>query len=151
GFLPDGVKRASIAAACTEFHVVRADGTKVLSGKVGEAKRNADTGEMIAVADFTALREPGTFALDVPGVGRSPQFRVGADVYDFPYYTAMRGMSLWRCGTAVSGKHHGQTFAHGPCHLDDGYLDFAGGGHAKKDGTGGWHDAGHYNKYVANA
>jgi len=29
--------------------------------------------------------------------------------------------------------------------------DYVGGGHAKRDCTGGWHDAGDYNKYVVNA
>ena len=63
----------------------------------------------------------------------------------------MLGFYLWRCGTAVSATYHGKTFAHDACHTNDAWLDFVGGGHTHKDGTGGWHDAGDYNKYTVNA
>jgi endoglucanase len=152
GFLPDRPKQASIAAECSEFDLLRADGgERVMSGKVGPAATNADTGEKLWVADFSTLKTPGSYVLEVKGVGKSPPFRIAADVYDFPYCTVMRGMYLWRCGTAVSGTHNGQTFAHEACHLEDAWLDAVGGGHLKKDSTKGWHDAGDYNKYVVNA
>jgi endoglucanase len=60
-------------------------------------------------------------------------------------------MTLWRCGTAVRGTHNGMAYAHGACHLEDAWLDMVGGGHTRRDATGGWHDAGDYNKYVVNA
>ena len=155
GFFPERAKRASIVVSerrDLRFAVVRVgDGKEVLTGQVGPPAVNADTGEGLAVADFSVLEDPGAYFLDIPGVGRSPDFRVGADVYNIPYYTAMRGMYLWRCGTAVSGRHEGRVFSHGPCHLDDAYLDFVGGGHVVKPATKGWHDAGDYNKYVVNA
>jgi endoglucanase len=152
GFLPDAPKRASVAAECSGFRVVcDANGGEALAGKAAPAVKDGETGESIAVLDFSALAAPGVYRLDVPGVGRSAPFKVGADVYNEPFRTATRAMYLWRCGTAVSGTHDGQTFAHGPCHLDDAFLDFVGGGHVKKDLAGGWHDAGDYNKYVVNA
>jgi endoglucanase len=152
GFLPQGEKRASIAKQSSEFAVIRvSDGARVFAGRVSGPVVNGDTNEKLWTADFSSLREPGLYALDVRGVGRSAPFRVGADVYRLPFYTVMRGMYLWRCGTAVSGKQNGQTFAHGACHTNDAYLDFVGGGHVRKDGTRGWHDAGDYNKYVTNA
>jgi endoglucanase len=152
GFLPDARKQASVAAPGAEFTVVRnSDNAKVLSAKLTEPALNADTGEKLATADFSALKVPGVYYLEVPGVGRSPEFRMSADVYNEPYRVVMRGMYLWRCGTAVSATHNGQVFAHGPCHLEDGYLDHVGGGHVKKESTKGWHDAGDFNKYVVNA
>jgi endoglucanase len=35
--------------------------------------------------------------------------------------------------------------------VEDGWLDYVGGGHNQLHSTGGWHDAGDYNKYVVNA
>lgn len=152
GYLPDSPKRASVAGKFSRFAVVRVrDGKKVYEGEAAETITSADTDEQITIADFSALKTPGEYRLEIPDIGFSPPFRIGTDVYDFPFYTVMRGMYLWRCGTAVSGKHNGDTFAHEACHTEDAYLDYVGGGHVRRDATGGWHDAGDYNKYVVNA
>ena len=123
----------------------------MFSGRATGPVMNADTGENLWTADFSALRTPGTYFLDVPGMEPSPRFRIAPDLYNASFYTVTRGMYLWRCGMAVSGKHGGQTFSHAACHVNDGYLDAVGGGHVRQDGIGGWHDAGDYNKYVVNA
>lgn len=151
GYLPEQAKRASIAVPCEQFIVRDAKtGKDMFVGRVAGSVINADTGEELYVADFSGVRQTGVYYLDVPGVGRSGQFRIAPDVYNFAFATSMRGMYLWRCGVAVSGEYEGQMFAHAPCHLEDGWLDLVGGGHVKKDGTGGWHDAGDYNKYIVN-
>ncbi|HWP44076.1 MAG TPA: glycoside hydrolase family 9 protein [Blastocatellia bacterium] len=152
GFLPDHEKRASIAARCEDFRVIsESDGAAVFRGKATGPVRNADTDEELYIADFTTLKQPGVYRLDVPGVGRSAPFRIGRDVYHFPFYAVTRAMYLWRCGAAVRGTHDGITYSHAACHLDDAWLDFVGGGHTRRDATKGWHDAGDYNKYVVNA
>ena len=152
GYLPSAEKKAVIVAPATNFAVLRvADRAKVLSGVVSGPVLNPDTQEQLYTADFSALNRPGEYQLDIPAVGRSAPFRVGADVYREPFHTVMLGFYLWRCGTAVSATYHGQTFAHGPCHTNDAWLDYVGGGHTRMDGTQGWHDAGDYNKYVVNA
>jgi len=152
GYLPGKEKKASIATTCTQFAVVRVkDGSKAFEGATTGPILNSDTQERLCIADFSALKETGEYQLNIAGVGRSAPFRVAADVYSQPFYVVMRGMYLWRCGTAVSGKHNGQIFAHGPCHIEDAWLDFVGGDHVRKDSTKGWHDAGDYNKYIVNA
>jgi len=152
GYLPDAPKQATIAAPGTTFTVVRlADNSTVLTGKVTAPVLNHDTQEPLGAADFSAVTQPGEYLLDVPGVGRSAPFRIAKDIYREPYYTAMRGFYLWRCGTAVSATNHGVVFAHAACHTNDAWLDYVGGGHTNKNGTSGWHDAGDYNKYTVNA
>jgi endoglucanase len=131
--------------------VSTADLTPVLQGVLAAATTNADTGEQLAEADFSALAAPGEYWIEVPGVGASAPFRVANDVYREPFLLVTRGMYLWRCGTAVSGEHDGETFAHPACHAADAWLDHATGEHAQRPSVGGWHDAGDYNKYVANA
>ncbi|MDH7599187.1 MAG: glycoside hydrolase family 9 protein [Sedimentisphaerales bacterium] len=152
GYLPGYPKVASIAADCQRFSVLRkGDNAVVLEGIVTGPVSNADTGEQIYLADFSSVIEPGSYQLDVPGVGRSPVFRIAEDLYVEPFYLVMRGMYLWRCGTAVRAVYKGQVFEHGACHLQDAWLDLIIRDHVRKDGTKGWHDAGDYNKYVVNA
>ncbi len=148
GFLPGHDKRASVAARCTEFAVVRA---AVFRGRMTGPAHNEDTNEDLCTADFSALDAPGVYQLDVPGVGRSAPFRVARAVYDEPFAVAVRAMHLWRCGAAVREDYEGKTYEHAACHLQDAWLDFVGGGHARRASLGGWHDAGDYNKYVVNA
>ena len=152
GFLPDKGKRASINTACSQFTVIRVPaGTTASSGSVSGPRRNTDTDEDIYTADFSALTEEGTFYLNVEGVGRSPDFPIKKDVYNFAYYTAVRAMYLWRCGCAVSGVFNGSTYKHAACHMSDAYLDYVGGGHLISPSLKGWHDAGDFNKYTVNA
>lgn len=167
GYLPTAVKQATVAASGDQFAVVRVgDGATVFAGTLTGPSQNDDTDEQLYVADLSALNEPGEYRVEVAGVGQSAPFRIDADVYRQAYYTVMRGMYLLRCGTAVHGEHDGHVFEHATCHLEDASLDLianrdqANGegrpsdrplGDRHREATGGWHDAGDYNKYVVNA
>ncbi len=152
GFLPELSKKASIVAPCSDFTIKKvSDGAVMYSGKAAGPKHQDDVDQDVWVADFSAFRGKGRFYLDVPGIGRSIDFEIGEKVYDFAFYTAMRAFYLWRCGCAVEGTHNGVRFVHPACHLNDGYEDYLGREGNKRDGTGGWHDAGDYGKYTVNA
>lgn len=152
GFLPGQQKEASIASPCTDFRVVDAKNkTEVLKGKITGPFRNQDTNEQLYMADFSALKKPGVYRLETSTGQSSVDFRVAADVFRLPFYAVVRGFYFWRCGTAVSGKHQGITYSHRACHLEDAWLDYVEGAHKRASSTGGWHDAGDYNKYVVNA
>jgi endoglucanase len=152
GYLADAPKQASVAVAATNFTVVRPDGSTVFSGSLTGPLRNEDTAEDLWTADFSTLTNAGTYRLAVEGVaGISAPFTVAADVYRDPFRLVTRAMYLWRCGKAVSGTHDGHTFTQEICHTNDAWLDQVTGNHTHIDVTGGWHDAGDYNKYVVNA
>jgi len=152
GFLPEYNKKATIVTECSEFEVKKvADGKVVFKGTATGPLFQTDINQNVWTADFSGLREKGRYYLNVPGVGRSIDIEIGDSVFNFAYTSAMRGFYLLRCGAAVRGEHNGNLFEHGTCHLEDGYLDYAGEKDGKLDGTGGWHDAGDYGKYVVNA
>lgn len=152
GFLPGQPKQATLTNDASRFTLVRStDGAEVFAGEASGPITNADTGERLFTANFSALTNKGTFQLAIAGKERSAPFRIGDDIYHEPFRTVTRAMYLWRCGTAVSGTHDGKTFAQGVCHTNDAWLDLVGGGSVRSNANGGWHDAGDYNKYVVNA
>jgi endoglucanase len=152
GFLPDMPKQATIISNCSSFQVKNAaTGEVIYSGTAAGPRHQDDVDQDVWLADFSQVRQKGTFYLDIPGLGRSIEFAIGDDVYNDAYYTAMRGFYLWRCGTAVEGQHQGIRFVHGPCHVEDAWQDYTGIDDTRRDGTGGWHDAGDYGKYTVNA
>jgi len=150
GYLPGQQKKATIAANCSTFYVAKKDGTIVYTG-TAVSMFDRDTSETVYIADFSQVTEEGTFYLAVPGVGKSVDFKIASNVYDDPFKVAMIGLYLMRCGTQVQATYNGNNYSHAACHTQDAYLDYINGQHTKKDGTGGWHDAGDYNKYVVNA
>lgn len=152
GFLPDAPKRATVTSKGEAFSVRSADDDAVVySGTMVGPFRQQDVNQEVWVADFSAVKTPGRYIVEVAGVGRSIEFPVGPTVYDVAYYTAMRGFYLWRCGTGVEGVHDGQRYAHGACHPEDGWQDHIEIADGRRDGTGGWHDAGDFGKYTVNA
>ena len=152
GYLPNQMKTASVLDGGGRFAALRvSDGAVVLEGELTPQKMNADTGEMLATADFSALTSPGTYRLRVDEAGESAPFQIAAEIYRAPFAMAARSFYLARCGTAVSVVHGGRHYGHDACHVDDAYLDFAGGPEGSRLAcVGGWHDAGDYNKYVVN-
>jgi endoglucanase len=155
GYLPAAQKKATIIAKCSNFTVKDALKNKtVYSGKVTGPFTQKDVSQTAWIADFSKLNKPGKYYLEVLGLGRSIDFEIGNNVYDFAFYTAMRAFYLWRCGTEVNAIYNGSRFYHAACHTEDACQDYItdlNSPDQTRDATGGWHDAGDYNKYVVNA
>jgi len=161
GFLPGFPKQATVAADFTKFWIYEAPNgkTSVYSGgTVSEPMNNPDTKEDgLRIADFSDFDKPGRYYIltDNTNIGRSPDFTVGGDVFTEPLRAAMLGFYLWRCGTAVSAYYDKKTYSHEVCHTKDGSLKYYTAGRSDgvgtKNGVGGWHDAGDYNKYIVNS
>lgn len=151
GYLPGSAKVAVVTALAKTFEVKRAsDNATVFKGKLGPASLDADTGDSVQMADFSKLRETGTYYLDVPGVGQSWTFSIRQGVFSRTYYLAMRAFYGQRCGTAVDLGPEFPGYAHPACHLK-GEFHASSGKQGERDNIGGWHDAGDYGRYVANS
>lgn len=157
GYPSQMAKLATVSGApegVADFAVLdTATGDIVFEGELGAPRDFPDTREILRLADFSELTEPGRYQLQVANGLTSPVFRIGDDVLNDSLRLVMMGFYGQRCGMAVELSHDGETFRHGPCHLHDGYLDHWNGERKgdHKAGTGGWHDAGDYGKYVVNA
>ncbi len=152
GFLPQSSKKASIVGEPKTFTVKRAnDQSIVFNGKVSEPVLQKDVNQNVSLADFSSLNKEGKYYIELPDGSKSAIFEISRTAYNQAFYTSMRAFYLWRCGTAVDGMYNGHRYSHEACHLNDGYEDYQGKSDQKRDGTGGWHDAGDYGKYVVNA
>ncbi|MGB0712660.1 MAG: glycoside hydrolase family 9 protein [Gammaproteobacteria bacterium] len=179
GYLPRGRKLAYVgnwlgtqgpmalpsATSRHRFRVIATDTERtVFRGSLAlRATLDPWTGNDVWETDFTALRTPGRYRIEIDGLGRSHPFRIGDDVYRAVYRTIGRLYFHSRNGTAIPGSH-----------ADPGYARPRGGIRAELDGiihpaatsnplptslsakaskpvSGGWFDAGDYGQYITNA
>lgn len=148
-----GVLTLSSWSWAQEFTVRRAsDDSVAYTGELSAEMTDVSTSMPVKLANFSELVEPGEYYVDVPDVGRSVSFRIGADVYDGELATLMLGYYGWRSGIDVAFDFHGVHYEHAAAHLDDALLDYVDDQTGvRKDGTGGWYDAGDYGKYLPTA
>ncbi len=152
GFLPQSIKKASISGSAQTFVIRNAESNEVVfDGKVSVPVSQKDIVHNVSLADFSTFSKSGKYYLETNAGLKSGVFEIAPKVYNSAFYTVMRGFYLWRCGTEVAGTHNGHSYTHEACHMNDGYEDFQGKPDQQRNGTGGWHDAGDYGKYVVNA
>jgi endoglucanase len=153
GYLP-GVPKVALVAAdspAADFTLRRASGGAVVfNGKLGAAVDDPDSGDKVQAADFGAFQTAGQYYIEVPGVGRSWEFAIGADVYARAFYLAMRSYYGQRCGIAVDLGPEFPAYKHAACHLT-GAWHASSGKSGPRTSAKGWHDAGDYGRYVVNS
>jgi endoglucanase len=155
---------SSVAEPAASFHVTRADGRVVVSGRVGAAlgRWSARYPHVYAI-DFSRLRAPGTYTVTVTGAAAasSPPFRVAAG-------GVLSARPLRNALAFYQNERDGPGFIRSalrtaPGHLNDAramtYLtpkvdgdgNFAGDLQplgVRTNADGGWWDAGDYLKFV---
>ena len=160
GYRPDDTKVAVFTSDPGSVVQVRtAGGTSVFTvptdgGSISRKGTDAASGDQVWWVDFSPLRIPGTYYLAgaLPHV-RSYEFAVAPQVYRGVLRAALRTFYLQRCGVAKPNAYAGVWADGAACHTADASTPPAAGQAdvGLRDLSGGWHDAGDYNKYVWNA
>lgn len=153
GFSLHGAKKAFVRtniAGCKGTFTLKDGDNELLNGKLiyvgqGEFGRN------IFCADFSRIEKSGNYRIQVD-IGKqrsiSPEFAISENLFRDLAEKSRSMMFFQRCGFEVPGVHKA-------CHLDDGQIrsqaNLAEGGKiiGHVDMSGGWHDAGDYDKYLA--
>ncbi|MEZ0326922.1 MAG: glycoside hydrolase family 9 protein [Fimbriimonas sp.] len=153
GYLPSESKFAMLTADATGNAVIRRvlDNRSVVVAKIGEPTVDASSGDTVRLIDFSSLKEPGVYRVEVEGVGKSFDFRVGEQIFAYPFRLAMRSFLGQRCGTAVSLAPDFPQYHYDACHMAPAQFHASSGKTGTKDMHGGWHDAGDFGKYVVNS
>jgi endoglucanase len=116
---------------------------------------DADSGDRAWSVDFTALTAPGVYyVLDVGGNVRSDLFRISPDVYATVLHHALRTFYYQRAGFEKTAEFAGEGWADGASHVGPGQdmnarlYGATGDATTERDLSGGWYDAGDYNRYT---
>jgi hypothetical protein len=112
------------------------------------------SGDIVWWVDFSSFDDTGTYHLYSPSLGaQSYDFEISPAVYNDALAAAARTFYLQRCGTPKDVAYAGDWADPLPCHMADTAVTAAPGAtdYGTFDLTGGWHDAGDYNKYAWTA
>ena len=140
------------------YAVVKAGtGERVYSGAViawNSGMTDASSGDRAWHFDFSSVSETGTYyVLDEEKNLRSHEFAISYNVYNGVLRQAMRTFFYQRSGFAKEARYAGEAWADGASHVGDlqnlncrSFFDKENPD-TEKDVSGGWYDAGDYNKY----
>ncbi|MEM9918832.1 MAG: glycoside hydrolase family 9 protein [Bacteroidota bacterium] len=102
--------------------------------------------------DFSSVTIPGSYYVYDPGNNeRSAVFEIDGAVYDIPMQAAFKMFYYNRCGMAKTTPYAESNWTDGNSFLQDAncrYIEAPNDASLEKDLSGGWFDAGDYNKYV---
>ena len=133
------------------------DDVEVFSGNLvawNNGATQAQSGDKVWWFDFSNLTTNGDYYVYDPvnNVG-SYKFQINENIYTNVFKVAQKALFYQRCGTALS-PNNGVTWHHAACHIANNQdvncrlvtdkTNIA----TTKNLSGGWHDAGDYNKYV---
>ncbi len=140
------------------YKVMRwSDDVEVFSASItawNSGATHGQSGDKVWWFDFSSLTTLGDYYIYDPvnDVG-SNRFTIGDDVYNTALEYAVRTFYLQRCGTAKTAAHVGDwqdatCHTHGLQDLNCRSVGDPTNAATEKDLSGGWHDAGDFNKYV---
>ena len=144
GYAPSSVKKAILVTEDDTFEVCdAATGEAVFSGEASPLMESASAGEMVRVADFSAINRKGRFIVR-NSEGESYPFDIRENLYADAARAVFDMFELQKCGVAADAG----VWSHDACHTSEAVIY---GTDLTKDVTGGWHDAGDYGRYVVPA
>lgn len=111
------------------------------------------SGDKVWRFDFSALSSPGTYHIADGTYGdiRSEDFVISDNIYNEVFNTAFKTFYYQRCGIAKTAPYANTGYLDPVCHTQDitsRFINDPNNTSLYKDMSGGWHDAGDYNKYV---
>ena len=159
GFYSKGPKSAAIVTNgnATTFTIKSADRIRtVFNGTLSVSSYWAQSGENVKIADFDSFSTPGTYVVEVPGLGYSYTFKIADNIFVDLNKAALKAYYYNRASTELLPIHAG-IWARKAGHPDNEVIIHPSAASAtrptgtKVSSPKGWYDAGDYNCYVVNS
>jgi len=155
GYYPKAIKKAIVVLPniAAEASLINATTNKLV--QKFPITGNYDwplAGDRAQVIDFTTIEKPGTYFFNIPEMGRSHTFEIGAHILSDAFYGAIKGLYYQRASMALDERYAGQWHRKAG-HPDTNIKFHASTGRSgeAQPAPGGWYDAGDFNKYIVNA
>ncbi len=129
-----------------KFEVVDSSTGKVVFAGSADLPAMYDkaTGDSVFTLNFSTLTKQGEFYLLLPKLSlKSSSFFINDGVYNQCATSVLQSFYYERCGININ---NGTVWKHPACHTKP--ACFYDDPNKQKDVSGGWHDAGDYNKFV---
>jgi endoglucanase len=158
GFYPDGPKIAVVADDKDGVFSVKEAGTDkvVFTSKLSGPHKSVVSPNVTRIADFSTVTKPGTYKLNIEGVGDSYTFEIKPKVFCGVTKALIKGYYFQRMSTPLLPQYAGKWSR--PAGHPDTQVQVhpAAASPERPAGTiiscpKGWYDAGDYNKYIVNS
>jgi endoglucanase len=158
GYYPTAPKYAVVKTdQPVEFAVIESSTSKkIFAGKLQGPRESEFSDKKTCIADFSSVTEPGSYILEVTGIGKSYQFEIKQNVYDEVSKASIKGFYYQRLSTELPEKFAGK-WKRPAGNPDNKVLVHSSAATDKRpegtilSSTRGWLDAGDYNKYIVNS
>lgn len=158
GFYPEAPKVAVITDAKATDFVIKSipSGSVIFKSKLSAPHKSEFSSKMTRIADFSTVTKPGTYVVDLPGIGDSYTFEIKPKVFHDLTGALIKGFYYQRMSITLLPKYAGK-WSRAEGHPDNQVLIHpAAVSPGRPAGTiiscpKGWYDAGDYNKYIVNS
>jgi endoglucanase len=158
GYYPFSSKIAVVTGKllAESFCIVSADGKDTLyEGVLEREMKSAYSSTITRIADFTSFHKVGDFILRIHGLKQSFPFQIKNEVYGELSKAVLKAFYYQRSSVPLEEKYAGK-WSRPAGHSDavvfihpSAIIDERPGG-ITISSSGGWYDAGDYNKYIVN-
>ena len=153
-----GYNAGDAFAPGSTYEVKNSAGTTVFTGDItawDDGNTDASSGDQCWHFDFSPVTDAGNYYVyDPVNQVQSYPFSISETVYQDVLKQSLRAFFYQRCGMPKAAPFAQADWTDGACHLGNNQdlacrlVTDAGNAATEKDLSGGWHDAGDYNKYV---